>query len=166
MKSRINSNLRTVLTFILFVALMILVFVFYAQAQTKANTNVKEVTSISNAQKQDQSFYGIAVLPSELSQNQIKRMAIGESGFNTPGAMIVDENGRCYLKGNLTNETGDKIHEMKYGWIQIIRNKDGYYINVVKGEKTLWAREYIPYLRDKLESHELVPVKNIHIIVR
>ena len=169
MKKGINSNMKIVLTFILFVTLLILFLVFETKAETKGNVNVTQVNSNVNINtetgKNFNSYSGPAILPSELSKNPIKTMAIGEQGFNIPSAMIVNEDGKCYLLGNISNES-DKKYQIKYGWIQIVKQKDGYYVNVVKGEDTFWTRQPIPYLRDRVESRDLIPVKRIQIVVR
>lgn len=135
MKSRV-SNIATVVIFLLFVSLLLLVFALHAKAAT---------------------------LPAELSKNIIKNMAVGEVGYNTPAVMVVDESGNCYLQGKLSNEV-DKAAEMKHGWIRIERKKEGFYIYIIKSDKTLWVGEHIPYLQDKLERGDLVRVKSIIII--
>jgi len=174
MTSRAKNRIIAIV-FDTLLAALVLLFAIDARAEVvpkqhhnTANVNVHLQESNINVQRQQQNFNRepqIATLPSELSKNQIKTMAIGEQGFNTPSVMIVDEDGRCYLIGNTSNESNKK-YEMKYGWIQIVRQKDGYYVNVVKGENTLWTRQPIAFLRDRLESRDLIPVKKIHIMVR
>ena len=155
MKRSRNNNVVKVVVFILFVLVWLLLSISYAKAQTNVNMQVQNYNIQSP---------GATKLPGELSKSQIKWMTIGEIGYQTSTVMVVDEEGRCFLIGMLTIEPGNKDKEMKYGWIKIERKKDGYYVYVLKGEKTLWAREYISYKRDKLESHDLVPVKGIVII--
>ena len=153
-----KSRITTIVTLLMFLGLMFLVFVFYAQAQVKVLSNQNSNVNIDN-----RPHYQTTKLPSELSKNLVRYMAIGEVGYNTPSAMLVDEDGNCFLQGNFSNEA-NKNEDMKYGWIRIEKKKDGYYIYVVKSDKTLWAREHIPYQRDKLERGEIVRVKQIIIV--
>jgi len=98
-------------------------------------------------------------LPGELLSFEIGTLEVGEHGYTSPNAMLVDEAGKCYL---VSTSGLDKSKDMSTGWIKIERRKDGFYVYVnTRAEKAKWSKRYILYQSDMLKDGRLIPVQKI-----
>jgi len=77
------------------VTLLVLMFVLCLSVSSGNAQNV----SISNINPQLKSLGSATKLPSEFQALQIKYLEVGKYGFSVPKAMVVDEEGDCYLWG-------------------------------------------------------------------
>lgn len=111
---------------------------------------------------QHKSFGSATKLPSELVATQIKYLEVGKHGFTVPKAMVVDEDGDCYLLGWVELEV---YKEFPRSWIiRVERKVDGFYVFVrMDNQKAKWSRERILYRGDKLRDMDLIPVKKITV---
>lgn len=107
---------------------------------------------------QHKSFGSATKLPSELVATQIKYLEVGKHGFTVPKAMVVDEDGDCYLLGWVELEMHKEFP--RYWIIRVERKVDGFYV-FVSNQKAKWSRERILYRGDKLRDMDLIPVKKI-----
>jgi len=135
MKKKRDSNLLVLA--IAFISLAIALFFFMCISEVNAQTK----------------------LPDELMLFQIRTLKLGEFGYTSPNAMLVDEAGNCYL---VSASELDKSKDMSIGWIKIERTKDGFYVYVnARAEKAKWSKKYIPYQSDMLKDGRLIPVQKI-----
>ena len=119
---------------------------------------------VSSGNAQLKSLGSATKLPSELMALQIKYLEVGKYGFSVPKAMVVDEEGDCYLLGWVELEQGKNLTASF--WIKVERKVDGYYVFVRKdNERAKWSREHIFHRGDKLRDMDLIPVKKIIVVM-
>jgi len=120
-------------------------------------------TSMGNVNPQLKSLGSATKLPPQLTTLQIKYLEVGKYGFSVPKAMVVDEEGSCYLLGWIELDHGKDFPRLL---IKIERKVDGYYVFVRKdNEIAKWSREHIFHRADKLRDMDLIPVKKIIVIM-
>lgn len=140
------------------VILLVLMFILYL-----LNSSGNAQTSMGNVNPQLKSLGSATKLPPEFTALQIKYLEVGKYGFSAPKAMVVDEEGSCYLWGWAELEMYKEFPRLL---IKIERKIDGYYVFVRKdNEIAKWSREHIFHRGDKLRDMDLIPVKKIIVVM-
>jgi hypothetical protein len=103
-----------------------------------------------------------AKLPDELiaQSRKIKDMKVGDVGYASPYALMVDDENNCYLNGRLELE---KPPIYVVGNIKVERKAEGYIVYIKKG-----SNFYTPsriYDKDRMiKERELIPIKEIIVV--
>jgi hypothetical protein len=111
----------------------------------------------TNTQAQISSFTAPCDLPSKFEAYEVRNMIIGGVGYASPKALMVDENGKCWLWAKTELVSNKKLGS---GWIRIEKHPEGFFVYVGTGidKPITWVRDHIPYQTDRIKDQLILPV--------